>query len=101
MNYGKLKFRLKPHGYRNFLKSYGDPPLNESNYPKKKKLGDVPSIVDTNRNLDKSTSFNLKDLNFKVDEDFKYLYKEYATSKRISMVDLLKASFELYRKSNP
>ncbi|HCX66247.1 hypothetical protein [Parvibaculum sp.] len=38
----------------------------------------------------------MKDLNFKVDEDFYYRYKYAALDRRMSLIDLMRASFEAY-----
>ncbi len=41
-----------------------------------------------------------KDLNFKVDPEFKKRFKTYAATRDISMVELLSAAFEFYEKNH-
>lgn len=72
---------------------------------KPNRKGLPPSIEEASENLTNKpvsqTSGVKKDLNFKVDEEFKRRYKTYASSKGKSMVDVLTESFELYIKQNP
>ncbi|MCP9237900.1 hypothetical protein [Lewinella sp. JB7] len=60
--------------------------------------GVPPKMEETSRNLAKPSTTEQAPLNFKVDAEFKKQYKLYALEHGISMVDLLKASFEAYRK---
>lgn len=71
--------------------------------PKKaQKLGNPPAKNEpTVRNLQQPTSTDLEGLNFKVNPEFKKEYRLYAAERGKSMVDILKESFELYRKHNP
>ena len=55
-------------------------------------------MEEPSKNLAKPSITELAPLNFKVDAGFKKQYKLYALEHGISMVDLLKASFEAYKK---
>ena len=57
---------------------------------------DEPKIT----NLNKHPSGRLAPMNFYVPVDFKREYKIYAAEKDMNMVDVLKNSFELYKKHN-
>lgn len=63
------------------------------------KKGNVPKDQETN-NLMAPPSDDLSkvDLNFKVDSAFRKDYKQLALDLDCSMVEILKASFEMYRK---
>jgi len=51
-------------------------------------------------NIQKAESADLVPLNFKVDPEFKKDYKTFASMHDISMVTLLKMTFELYKSQN-
>jgi hypothetical protein len=61
--------------------------------------GTPPPIEEASENLTnepvKSTGFK-KDLNFKVDPEFKIRFKSFATNKEISMLELLEKAFNYY-----
>ncbi|PPK83923.1 hypothetical protein CLV84_4295 [Neolewinella xylanilytica] len=62
------------------------------------KKGTPPKMDETSQNLAKPSTTEQAPLNFKVDAEFKKQYKLYALEHGISMVDLLKASFEAYKQ---
>jgi hypothetical protein len=51
-------------------------------------------------NLTKYPSDKLVTMNFKVTVELRRAYKKYALEKDKAMVDILKESFDLYRKNN-
>lgn len=70
---------------------------------KPNRKGAPPSMVDASNNLTnlpkKKTGLR-KDLNFKVDPEFKRRFKNYATDNDLSMHDLLLKMFEFYEAHN-
>ncbi len=76
------------------------------NTPKKpgkkgKNIGDPPSLDDTpgsGENLAKPEPSDLVPMNFKVDAEFRKSYRTMAAMHDVTMTDILKESFELYRK---
>ena len=73
-----------------------DPPEN-----KKSKLGTPPQIGEPKiANLNKHPSCKLVPMNFYVPADFKREYKIYAAEQDMNMVDVLKSSFDLYKRHN-
>lgn len=70
---------------------------------KPNRKGSPPKIEEASSNLTKSPKKQTaikKDLNFKVDADFKKRFKQYATEKDLSMHNLLVTIFEFYEKEN-
>lgn len=64
----------------------------------------TPPVIEEASNImtnqtEKSTGAK-KDLNFKVDPEFKRRFKSYAANQGISMVDLLSMAFEYYVVNN-
>lgn len=59
--------------------------------------GTPPPPEAASENLTRTTDQTLRPLNFKVPADFRKQYKLYAMEHDISMVELLKKSFEHYR----
>jgi hypothetical protein len=49
---------------------------------------------------DPSTKAGLETLNFKVKSQFKREYKGYAVSRGMTMVELLEASYQLYKEKH-
>ena len=73
-----------------------DPPKN-----RKSKLGTPPQADEPKiTNLHKHPTGKLVPMNFYVPVDFKRAYKIYAAEKDMNMVDVLKSSFDLYKKHN-
>ncbi len=69
--------------------------------PKKSKLGTPPKIEEPKiNNLSKHPSEKLVSISFLVPVEFKREYKLYATRKDTSMLEILKKSFELYKKQD-
>lgn len=69
------------------------------NRPSKGKAPESPA--DTNvvgNNIDKPGSGEMVPLNFKTDPEFKKAFKTFAVGHDMSMVDLLKESFEFYKQ---
>ena len=48
--------------------------------------------------MNKISKTNLKQLNFKVSEDFYWKLKNFASSKRIKMLEVLEKAFNFYQK---
>ena len=71
--------------------------------PKKRKKAGAPPTKNEPavKNLERPAAGELEPLQFKVDTEFKKAYKLYAVETGQNMVDVLKASFELYRGQNP
>lgn len=71
--------------------------------PRKNRKGIPPVLEDASNNLTnlpvKKTGIR-KDLNFKVDPDFKREFKGFATSNDLSMHDLLIKVFDFYKVHN-
>ena len=71
--------------------------------PKKaKKIGappakDAPMV----RNLAQPAEGELHNLSFKLSPEFKKEYKLYAAERGMTMLEVLKESFKLYREKNP
>jgi hypothetical protein len=69
---------------------------------KRKKTGAPPRKDEASvKNLDRPISSELEPLQFKVEPEFKKAYKIFAAESGLKMVDVLKASFELYRQQHP
>ncbi len=67
-----------------------------------KKLGSPPTKDESRvQNLKKAGSNEPVPLNFYVPGEFRRDYKVYAAEKEMSMVEILKRSFELYKSQNP
>lgn len=73
-----------------------DPPKNSKSRPGTPSQADEPQTT----KLHKHPSGKLVPMNFYVPVDFKREYKIYAAQKDMNMVDVLKSSFELYKKHN-
>lgn len=72
------------------------------NVPKKanKKLGEVPSIEEKDsNNLEAPTPSKTVNMVFTVPYEFRQEYKIFAASKGMSMLDVLRKSFEEYSNS--
>lgn len=71
--------------------------------PKKaKKKGTPPAKHDPMvKNLEQTPTGELENLSFKVPPEFKKEYRLYAAERGVSMVKVLKESFELYRERHP
>ena len=68
---------------------------------KKNRKGLHPTEITPTENLRKPSSGELKDLNFKVPQEFKKEFKSYALEHDFpSMVDLLKTCFEYYKEKH-
>ncbi|WKN46536.1 hypothetical protein [Tunicatimonas pelagia] len=70
------------------------------NIPKKgkSKLGEAPSVEDkSNNNLETPSPSKMVNMVFTVPFEFRQEYKMFAVSKGISMLDVLKKSFEEYK----
>jgi hypothetical protein len=71
--------------------------------PQKNRKGIPPKVEDASNNLTnlppKKIGFK-KDLNFKVDPDFKKEFKNFATDNDLSMHDLLLKVFDFYKIHN-
>jgi len=71
--------------------------------PQKNRKGTPPRVEDASNNLTnlppKKIGFK-KDLNFKVDPDFKKEFKNFATDNDLSMHDLLLKIFDFYNIHN-
>lgn len=71
--------------------------------PRKNRKGIPPVLEDASNNLTnlpvKKTGIR-KDLNFKVDPDFKKEFKNFATNNDLSMHDLLIKVFNFYKVHN-
>ncbi|NER07146.1 MAG: hypothetical protein F6K17_33500, partial [Okeania sp. SIO3C4] len=66
--------------------------------PPKKKKGTPPKLEEPLKgNLDKRSANELVPLNFKVPPEFKKEYRLYAAEKEMSLVDILKNSFEVMK----
>ncbi|MGI2299157.1 hypothetical protein [Candidatus Cardinium hertigii] len=64
-------------------------------------LGMAPRMDESKiTNLTKYPSDHLVTMNFKVTAELRRAYKKYALEKDKSMVEILKESFDLYRKKN-
>jgi len=71
--------------------------------PNKRSGGDYgapPAKTDTKNNIEHPGTGELKPLQFRVDEEFLYDYKQFALNHRTKLVDVLKRSFQL-AKDNP
>lgn len=76
--------------------------MAKANPPKKGKKGTPPSTNSPIKNTLKTVQEDkLVPMNFKVPAQFKKDYQLYAINSGNSMVDILKASFELYESQNP
>jgi hypothetical protein len=60
--------------------------------------GEAPPPIAVVHNLKKPQSGELKPLNFKVDPEYHREFKSYAVSHGMTMVDLLRESFELVKE---
>ena len=70
-----------------------------TNVPPPKRQREAPPVLEyTPQNLDKIPPFATETLNFKVMSEFKREYKGYAVSRGMTMVELLQASFQLYKE---
>ncbi len=67
--------------------------------PPRTRVGPPPRPTETLNNL-KPGEGPTKDLGFKVDPAFHYRFKMTATRHNLSMVDLLKRSYDLYVKEH-
>lgn len=69
--------------------------------PKKKSTkGLPPTSNEASRNLTKPTNAELKPMNFKVENEFHKEFKGYAVDNDMSMVELLKATFDYYKRNH-
>jgi hypothetical protein len=69
---------------------------------KKKGLGQAPSLDEPkNNNLTKQSPATSVMVTFSVPSEFRKELKFYSTSKDMTMGEVLKKSFEFYRKQNP
>lgn len=74
--------------------------------PLKKKKGAVnskgvpPQETQASNNLSKLNNKEEVGLNFKVEGQFRKEYKSYATDNDLSMTELLKQSFEIFKSHN-
>ena len=71
--------------------------------PKKNSGKGTPPQVNTHNgvvgnNIKKAAAGELVPLNFKIDAELKKEFKTFATAHDLSMVDLLKNAFELYKE---
>ena len=67
-----------------------------------RKAGSPPSKNEPRvKNLEQPSGQTLEPLQFKVEPEFKKAYKIFAAESGKKMVDVLKASFELYREQHP
>ncbi len=67
--------------------------------PAPKRQREAPPVLEhTPQNLDKTPPLATETLNFKVMSEFKREYKGYAVSRGMTMVELLQASFQLYKE---
>jgi len=67
--------------------------------PAPKRQREAPPVLEhTPQNLEKTPPLATETLNFKVMSEFKREYKGYAVSRGITMVELLQASFQLYKE---
>ncbi len=71
--------------------------------PKKAQKTGAPPAKDTPmvRNLEQPVEMELHNLAFKVGQAFKREYKTYAAERGMSMLEVLKESFKLYREKYP
>jgi hypothetical protein len=70
-----------------------------TNVPPPKRPREAPPVLEyAPQNLDKTPPFATETLNFKVMSEFKREYKGYAVSRGMTMVELLQASFQLYKE---
>ena len=71
--------------------------------PKRKKVERTPPPLETPtpNNLTKPAKGELVNLNLSVTGDFRKEYKTYAVDHDMSMAELLRRSFEVYKQHNP
>ena len=62
--------------------------------PKRRLQIEPPKPVETPANLTEESTGRLVDLNFKVSEEFRWLFKITAVNKKMTMRELLEASFK-------
>lgn len=69
---------------------------------KKKKVDRTPPSFEapTANNLDKPAKGELVGMNLSVEKEFRKEYKTYAVDHDMSMAELLRKSFELYKEHN-
>jgi hypothetical protein len=70
------------------------PPRNRKGVPPK-------ASEPLKNNLDKPAANELVGLHFRVPPEFHKQFKVYAAERSMSLVDVLKESFDLYREQNP
>jgi len=66
--------------------------------PRPPKREAPPPLEETPRNLEKVSPLETETLNFKVTADFKRDFKGYAAVRGITMIDLLKEGYRLYKE---
>ena len=70
-----------------------------TNVPPPKRQREAPPVLEhAPQNLDKTPPLATETLNFKVMSEFKREYTGYAVSRGMTMVELLQASFQLYKE---
>ena len=66
--------------------------------PRPPKREAPPPLEETPRNLEKTSPLETETLNFKVTADFKREFKIYAAAHDLTMIELLKEGYRLYRE---
>lgn len=69
--------------------------------PKKRKGAPPKAEQPLKNNLEKPAADELIGLHFKVPPEFRQQYRIYAAEKNMSLVEVLKQSFDVYREQNP